>query len=95
MVGPSKAQSYRATLQKFGGSLGTAWEVENQKNGRFSWCVFIAGESRPPTQGWKIHISAAASDINDLIHRVLPRLVELKTSFKIPATLEGIIQINS
>jgi hypothetical protein len=33
--------------------------------------------------------------INDLFHRVLPRLVELKTSFKIPATLEGLIEINS
>ena len=59
------------------------------------WAVFVAKDSRPPTQGWKIHISAAASDAAALCERVLPLLVRLQTSFKIPATLEGFVHINS
>jgi serine/threonine protein kinase len=95
MTAASKARSYRAALRKFGAGLGSAWQVEDDQDGCLWWSVFIARDSRHPTQGWKIHISAAASDADDLCQRVLPVLVEFHTSFKIPATLDGFIQINS
>ena len=95
MTTSPKARSYRASLSRLRAALGSNWNVETQRDAHLCWSVFIASERSHPPQGWKLHITAAASDVHDLCHRVLPRLVERYTSFKVPASLEGIIQINS
>lgn len=86
---------YEESLGAFQAGLGADWSVERRRDGPLLWALFSAEESDPPTQGWKIHISAAASDAAALCERVLPLLVESRTSFKVPATLEGFIHINS
>jgi hypothetical protein len=50
---------------------------------------------RIPTQGWKLHVSSRIKDITGLLISVVPLLLERHISFKIPASLERAIKINS
>ncbi len=46
-------------------------------------------------QGWKLHVSAAAVEARSLCETVVNFLVERRAHFKLPATVEGIVYINS
>jgi hypothetical protein len=95
ITAPSHAELYGAALRELKAALGSSWHVDDHHDAQLSWSHFIAADHSLPAQGWKLHISAAASDAHRLCRRVLPRLVERYTSFKLPTSLEGIIQINS
>src|SRR5262245_35742798 len=85
---------YEKLLETFSKSLCGRWQVRDSTAGRFRWRYFISpvGVS---AQGWKIHVSAATSEAVRLIDEIMPYLVEQSASFKLPATLEDVILLNS
>jgi hypothetical protein len=48
-----------------------------------------------PHQGWKLHVTSPVPNAVDLVLRVLPVLREYDLCFKLPASLDGIIRMNS
>jgi hypothetical protein len=59
------------------------------------WC-HVAGEGVGlPSQGWKIHVSASPTDCIRLCHDVLEWLISAGAAFKVCASVESILFVNS
>ena len=85
---------YQSSIEVFSLSLDSHWKVRESQSGKFKWRYFLF-DTNLPNQGWKIHVSATAVEAIRLIDQVLPCLVELNASFKLPANLEGFVALNS
>ncbi|QEH31579.1 Serine/threonine-protein kinase PknA [Aquisphaera giovannonii] len=88
-----QAAEYARALDRFGDSLGTRWRVAEYQTGRVRWRSF-RGPGPLPGQGWKIHLSIAASEVLGLFDEVLPYLARHEASFKLPSGLEGYLLLN-
>jgi tRNA A-37 threonylcarbamoyl transferase component Bud32 len=72
------------------------YAVHRQPSRGFFWRVYSAPECvRLPPSGWKIHISYAPSDLGAPFAEVLTWLLQSHLTFKLPATLQGLVWINS
>ncbi|HWB83037.1 MAG TPA: lanthionine synthetase LanC family protein [Bryobacteraceae bacterium] len=91
----SVAEIFSATLQKFGDTLHASWEIVDWLDGSVSWRLFRLRDAALPSQGWKVHVSAAATEAFTLFSSVAPLLIELGASFKIARALKDIVHINS
>lgn len=87
--------SYLESLKTFALSLENGWRVHDSPMRDQTWRVFRWRAGSPPTQGVKIHVSVAAVEAPLLFDLVLPLLADLRAPFKLPATVEGIVAINS
>jgi hypothetical protein len=47
-----------------------------------------------PQRGWKLHVSATPWSARDVLDACVPVLVDLQTPFKVPATIERLIELN-
>src|SRR5579863_5326491 len=94
-AGRSVADLYAAALREFTGALRHPWESVDSSSGSVSWRLFRRADRTLPRQGWKIHVSAAATEASSLFSLLAPLLVELDAPFKIARTVEDIVQINS
>ncbi len=90
----SVAARYAATLRACAKLAGTVREIRDWSSGKIRWRLFRFTPPLP-SQGWKIHVSAAAVEACELVGRVLPVLFGLAASFKIASRLEDIVYINS
>jgi len=61
----------------------------------FSWLIFLPPSQRTPDAGWKLHVSVSTVRANEHIAAIAEVLFAQKAAFKIPATLDGLIRINS
>lgn len=85
---------YSELLKKITDSLGEGWQISDRTTGGLTWRTFICENTLIPTQGWKIHISAAAIEALALLETILPLLAEKQACFKLPSTVDGISAIN-
>src|SRR5437773_7074270 len=88
-------QQYRLLLDALANALGPDWRVLERVNGRITWRVFKLLSATLPAQGWKIHITVAAIEYEWLCRLVLPVLIEAQATFKVPGTIENLLDINS
>jgi serine/threonine protein kinase len=86
---------YRAFLEATAGRLAGTWRVVDHGTAHFKWRVFIPPQPCDVPQGWKIHVSAAAVEARSLCETVVNLLVERCAHFKLPASVEGIVYLNS
>jgi Lanthionine synthetase C-like protein/Protein kinase domain len=76
--------------------LGTAWHVNTRATtAHFGWTHFQPKGAELPEQGWKIHITAAATDATQMINSIIPILEKYNVAFKVPSSLDGVIHLNS
>lgn len=87
------AATYAARLRQARGRTGIDTQVRRTKG--FEWVHFRPHEARYPASGWKLHCSVAAADVDVIFDRILPRLIEAGSAFKLPKTLQGVLRINA
>lgn len=88
------ACEYEGSLLAFSRIRCGSWQIRDRDMGRLRWRNFRS-PLELPRQGWKIHLSVAAVDAVRLVEEVLPFLVTSGATFKLPATLEGFVLLNS
>jgi serine/threonine protein kinase len=86
---------YQAFLDALAAKLAPTWRVLDHGTPNFKWRVFVPPQPCDVPQGWKIHVSAAAVEARLLCETVVNHLVERRAHFKLPATVEGIVYLNS
>jgi class IV lanthipeptide synthase len=86
---------YRTFLGQVGAGLPPEWQVSEQRTADFVWRSFVPTQHPSPAQGWKIHVSAAAVEARRLCEVIVPLLIRHNSRFKLPASAEGITQLNS
>ncbi|MGW1496070.1 class III lanthionine synthetase LanKC N-terminal domain-containing protein [Streptomyces sp. NPDC002402] len=85
---------YRTALQTFTARLPQGWRTRMSGGSTITWQE-CSSPGKLPAQGWKLHISAAATDVLDLLAIVLPGLVETGTTFKLAANVSSVIRLNA
>jgi tRNA A-37 threonylcarbamoyl transferase component Bud32 len=61
----------------------------------FAWLMFLPPSQRLPEGGWKLHVSVSTVRADENIAAVVRALLAQGAAFKVPATLDGLIRINS
>lgn len=91
------ASSYANTLSFFSSSLtGDGWRIKDWDDRRLQWRFFDLPEgAESPSQGWKLHVSAAAAESPRMLRAVVAVLARLRIPFKLPRCVEGVVFINS
>jgi hypothetical protein len=90
------AASYAARMNEYRRLMPNSWVVSERPTRWFSWLVFRNTAKRPPMQGWKIHLSCAASDSIRMANAVLPVLLGLNVAaFKLPISIQGVLLLNA
>ncbi len=84
------SSSYRRFLDELATRLKPAWRINDKRVPLFTWRTFAPADSCSLTQGWKIHISAAAVEAMDLCEVVANLLVEHPATFKLPSALDNV-----
>ena len=86
---------YRNALSSCVSGLGSEWAVRWRQTGEVAWCQIAYKGNVLPSQGWKIHVSASASEAVSLCEDVVPWLVSQRVTCKIVADIDSIVRINS
>lgn len=60
-----------------------------------TWCYSRALERGDPAEGWKLHLSATVLSADDVFTKARPVLRKHRALFKIPASLEVLVGLNS
>lgn len=89
------AKLYARALDGLAARSGNDWQIVDRHVPGMTWRVFNPPGARLPSQGWKIHVSAAAVEMIALCDVVGAVLVERRITFKLPATAAGVVAINS
>ena len=89
------AGEYRNALSSCVSDLGPEWVVTQRQAGDVAWCQIACKGKALPSQGWKIHVSASASEAVSLCDDVLSWLVGRGVTCKIAADINSIVRINS
>src|SRR5690349_15380732 len=84
------SSAYRRFLDELAARLKPVWRINDKRVPLLTWRMFVPPDSGSVTQGWKIHVSAAAVEAMDLCEVVVDLLVEHHATFKLPGTVEGI-----
>jgi hypothetical protein len=89
-------EAYVAALNEGRALAGGNWETAERPARWFAWLSFRNSLANLPAQGWKIHVSCAADEAHMMVHAILPRLIEEGVAaFKLPASLQGVLVLNS
>lgn len=86
---------YRNALCSRVNDLGSEWLVSWRQTGEVAWCQVACKGKTLPTQGWKIHVSASASEAVNLCTDVLSWLICRRVACKIVADISSIVRVNS
>jgi hypothetical protein len=87
-------RTYCHTLSAIRRRLGENWRTVEVRGERLIWALFEC-KSSTRDQGWKIHIAASISDCPHLFAHVVPFLLASGCSFKLPASIDDAITLNS
>jgi len=88
-------QQYRYALSSCVDGLGSDWVVSWRQTGEVAWCQVTRKGNTLPSQGWKIHVSASASEAVSLCNSVLSWLLSRGVTCKIVADIDSIVRLNS
>ena len=65
------------------------------RDGAVRWTLFAHSHRPMHHQGWKIHIASSIRDAPRLFAKVVPALLARNCAFKLPASIDDAITINS
>ena len=88
-------ESYHRALLKARYDLSEDRSVVEFRDGAVRWTLFASRRRFTPAQGWKIHIASSIRDAPLLFAKVVPALLAGNCAFKIPASIDDAITINS
>jgi len=88
-------EQYRGALLSCIRDLDSQWTVGWREAGEVKWCQVSRKGTTLPKQGWKIHVSASASEAASLCRDVLPWIMCRGVTCKIVADIASIIRLNS
>jgi len=88
-------ERYHRALLKVRIELGDDRRVVEFRDGAVCWTLFACGRRPMPDQGWKIHIASSIRDAPRLFADVVPALVASGCTFKMPASIDDAVTINS
>ena len=89
-------KEYDRILAELTAKRPTQWVVRHRKTRKLTWRFFLPSSNHPlPAQGWKVHVSASASEACNLLQQVLSVLFREEVAFKVPESLDGLIALNS
>jgi Lanthionine synthetase C-like protein/Protein kinase domain len=91
----SLADAYVSFLTALKCQAPDKWTFPLDSVSPIHWCVFREPNRTLPSQGWKIHLTASPEEALGFARRVLPYLILYSCAFKIAASVEAIIAINS
>jgi predicted Ser/Thr protein kinase len=86
---------YRQAHLNFGVRLDADRRVLAFRDGAVNWTLFQSLRCRMRDQGWKIHVAASIGDCPHLFADVVPFLLASGCSFKLPASIDDAITVNS
>jgi len=86
---------YIEALTSFRLKLDARWRTTPLPAPQITWLLFSREGIQPAMQGWKIHVSAAASEAARLLAVIAPILIRRAVSFKLPETLAAIELLNA
>jgi hypothetical protein len=88
-------EHYRNALLEVRTHLGGGWRVVEIRDEAVNWALFASTRRRLRAQGWKIHIASSIRDAPRLFAAVVPALLASGCAFKVPASIDDAIAINS
>ena len=88
-------QQYSSALSSYLSCLGPGWDVQTHTSSQVALIHITHKGTTLPSQGWKIHVSASASEAAILCHAVLPWLLMRGVTCKIVADIDSLIRVNS
>src|ERR1700691_3441161 len=88
-------ERYHRALLKARYYLSEDRSVVEFRDGAVRWTLFASRRRFTPAQGWKIHIASLIRDAPLLFAKVVPSLLAGNCAFKIPASIDDAITINS
>lgn len=86
---------YQYALASYLDCLGPGWEVTSRTSSEVAFFQITRKGIALPAQGWKVHVSASASEAAKFCHAVLPWLLSRGVACKIVANISSIIRVNS
>ena len=88
-------EAYQRALSATRAGLDEDWRAVELRNERLLWALLKRKHVAPRDQGWKIHVAASISDCPHLFADVVPFLLASGCSFKLPASIDDAVTINS
>lgn len=88
-------EAYRRALSATRALLDKDWRAVQLRNERLLWALFVFNRSPARGQGWKIHIASSVRDCPSLFAAIIPFLLDRRCSFKLPASIDDAITLNS
>src|SRR6202167_5338005 len=88
-------QRYHRALLKVRIDLSDDRSVVEFRDGAVSRTLFASSRQPIPDQGWKIHIASSIRDAPRLFADVVPALLASGCTFKMPASIDDAVTINS
>lgn len=70
------------------------WRVEPDVEPSPNWIRVLSDRASPPTQGWKLHVSAAVFSAEAVLRRALPVLFAENASFKVVDSIRSLGHFN-
>ena len=89
------AQAYCAAFDLLGDSLGPGWDITDWDDRTLRWRLFAPRGADSPSQGWKVHVSAAAVEGPALLCALGAVFSSLEVPFKVPRAIDDVVFINS
>jgi hypothetical protein len=89
-----RERNHRALL-KVRLDLSEDRSVVEFRDGAVCWTLFASCRQSTPDQGWKIHIASSIGDAPRLFAKVVPAMLARNCAFKIPASINDAVTINS
>lgn len=84
-----------ARLKVLVGTLGSEdWEIFSRNESGGWWLHLLHSDRIPRHQGWKLHVSADATNASAVLERCVPVLTAARASFKAVANLPALIALN-
>jgi len=81
-------------IWKSTGESRQGWRIQRSNGEAIHWIRIIYNDLEGVQQGWKLHISAEPLSAETVLHRVVPLLLEAKTSFKLLGSSEELAAFN-
>ena len=75
--------------------FGSDWRAGEFRDEAMNWALFASTRRRMRDQGWKIHVACSIGDAPRLFADVVPALLAGGCAFKVPASIDDAITINS
>ncbi len=94
---PKRGTSLLRHIVKIWRSTGESrqeWRIQRSNREAIHWIRIIYNDLEGLQQGWKLHISAEPLSAETVLHRVVPLLLEAKTSFKLLGSPEELATFN-